>query len=91
MRTGVLVLFDQGVEVANRAVLPTLRLFYEHSPFCHRHPRRAVGEDHKTDRSRPVALDAVGIALLVDYRARVGHRPGNQRPVILDEGFVFSP
>jgi hypothetical protein len=45
----------------------------------------------KTDRSRPVALDAVGIALLVDYRACVDDRPGNQRPVILDDGFVFSP
>jgi len=45
----------------------------------------------KTDRSRPVALDAVGIALLVDYQACVDHRPGNQRPVILDDGFVFSP
>jgi len=38
-----------------------------------------------------VALDAVGIALLVDYRARVDDRPGNQRPVIRDDGFVFSP
>jgi hypothetical protein len=85
------MLFDQGVEVANRAVLPTLRLFYEHSPVGHCHPRRAVGEDHKTDRSWPVALDAAGIALLVDYQARVDRRPGNQRPIILDDGFVFSP
>jgi hypothetical protein len=38
-----------------------------------------------------VALDAVGIALLVDYRGRVDDRPGNQRPVILDDGLVFSP
>jgi len=91
VRTGVLMLFDQGVEVANRAVLPTLRLFYEHSPVGHCHPRRAVGEDHKTDRSWPVALDAAGIALLVDYQARVDRRPGNQRPIILDDGFVFSP
>ena len=85
------MLFDQGVEVANRAVLPTLRLFYEHSPVGHCHPRRAVGEDHKTDRSWPVALDAAGIALLIDYQARVDRRPGNQRPIILDDGFVFSP
>jgi len=48
-------------------VLPTLRLFYEHSPVGHRHPRRAVGEDHKRSVSA-VELDAVGIALLVDYR-----------------------
>jgi hypothetical protein len=38
-----------------------------------------------------VALDAAGIALLVDYQARVDRRPGNQRPIILDDGFVFSP
>ena len=37
-----------------------------------------------------MALDAVGIAVLVDYQARVDHRPGNQRPVILDDGFVLS-
>ena len=91
MRTGVLVLFDQGLEVANRAVLPTLRLFYEHSPVGHRHPRRAVGEDHQEIGLGPWSWTLSASPLLVDYRARVDHRPGNQRPVILDDGFVFSP
>jgi integrase len=45
----------------------------------------------KTDRTRPVALDAVGVALLTEYRARVDHWAEESGTVIPDDAFVFSP
>ena len=45
----------------------------------------------KTDRSRPVALDEVGVALLVAYRARVEEWAAEAGAVVADDTFVFSP
>jgi len=45
----------------------------------------------KTDRSRPVALDEVGVALLVQYRARVDEWASESGAAIADDALVFSP
>jgi integrase len=45
----------------------------------------------KTDRSRSVALDEVGVALLVQYRARVDEWASEAGTEIADDAFVFSP
>lgn len=45
----------------------------------------------KTDRSRSVALDEVGVALLTQYRARVDEWASEAEAEIADDAFVFSP
>jgi integrase len=45
----------------------------------------------KTDRSRAVALDEVGVALLTQYRARVDEWASEARTEVADDAFVFSP
>ncbi len=45
----------------------------------------------KTDRVRPVALDEVAIALLVEYRARVDEWARQACAVISSDTYVFSP
>jgi integrase len=45
----------------------------------------------KTDRSRSVALDEVGVALLVQYRARVDEWASEAATGVADDAFVFSP
>ena len=45
----------------------------------------------KTDRFRRVALDEVGIALLVQHRARVDEWARLAETTVADEAFVFSP
>jgi hypothetical protein len=45
----------------------------------------------KTDRSRSVALDEVGVALLIQYQARVGEWAAEAGTTIADDAFVFSP
>jgi integrase len=45
----------------------------------------------KTDRSRSVALDEVGVALLIQYRARIDGWASEAGTEIADDAFVFSP
>ncbi|MGH9099546.1 MAG: tyrosine-type recombinase/integrase [Acidimicrobiales bacterium] len=45
----------------------------------------------KTDRVRPVALDEVGVALLVEYRARVDKWAGQAGATVNVDAYVFSP
>jgi len=45
----------------------------------------------KTDRSRPVALDEVGVALLIQYRARVDDWAEVAGTTVSADAFVFSP
>lgn len=45
----------------------------------------------KTDRSRKVALDAVGISLLTEYKAEVDRWAAEAGAEVPDDGFVFSP
>ncbi len=45
----------------------------------------------KTDRARKVALDAVGIALLTEYRAKVDEWAEEAGAKLAKDAFVFSP
>lgn len=45
----------------------------------------------KTDRFRPVALDEVGVALLLHYRARCDEWAKESGAALAEDAFVFSP
>ena len=45
----------------------------------------------KTDRGRRVALDQVGVALMIRYRAQVDRLAGEADAQVPDDAFVFSP
>ena len=45
----------------------------------------------KTDRARKVALDAVGVALLTEYRAQVDEWAKEAGAKLAEDAFVFSP